>query len=512
MNILSNIAGLIAGRITQAVIPTLRARMDRSAQAMRGGMGRIGAKADLPAGAGGSSGDAGDGGRGQGGESVTGGRAQGFGGWKPRNAGPGIGFQLREWAGDIKNLFTGIKLPVSSINRTVNGLSDGSSEQPITIARGRNRSSSDSSSSFSLNPSRGRAGGAGVDGSSPVGSSTSPGLLGRITSLFTRKKIEDESPEGNRGNLSWWQRGWANNKGGRAGNAGGKRSAFVRSARLQALSQARFSKADRAARTYLKQKGSNPNWHAAKMGQLLASRRSAKRRLGQVAGLQAKATQLGAAASSRVAAGLASLAGKLPMLATRLALPVSLAVAVAKLPFQLSKMNDSRIESLREGTKYNGRLAAAFARYDAKTENLKALSARDTAGSTSWLIDQQNEFRSNLRPIRDLFTNAMNSGLGAGTWALNRFADYERGKVLAGQAVWKEIEDMRNGKGFNPADFLQNFKDLLAKDAAKKAADEKVVSQQFTSNLGGWSDAMRVDGLQNNRFNNVIKRPIPPLR
>ena len=313
----------------------------------------------------------------------------------------------------------------------------------------------------------------------------------------TRQAGKDQAKAGQ----AWWSRGWGN----KPTATGARPSARSRAARLTVMAQRRYQAADRAVKASNAAKKSGRGWHPAAHGQALAARNAAAQKLAQATQLQAKTTLVGSAASGRVAAGLMTLAKGLPQLASKLALPASAAVAVAKVPWQIKAMNDDRIQTMREGAKYNGGVAAAIARYDAKTENLKALNARDTASSTGWLVTEQNRLRTTLRPLESMATNAMNNVMAGGTRILNDQALAFENNVAAMTGASQMLFDSLS-KGRLPS--LKDIGDAAmqgVKDKdAQKIENEKVQSNQFGQHLGGWAQTMA--NKQDARFNNKPRK------
>ncbi len=338
------------------------------------------------------------------------------------------------------------------------------------------------------------------------------------------------SPGGNtNGNAAfdWWRRGWGNRvptgnstSGGNSffgrvknnlssfanrimGGNDAKKPAWMRAARLKVIAQKRLQQASAAVKSSLTSKG-KPGWHPAAHGKLLAAQRAAKQRLAQATGLQAKATNLGANAANKVAAGLATLALKIPMLAMRAAGPAAAVAGVARLPFWLAAHNDARIGSLRQRGDYNGRVAASMARYDESRANIRALSARDTAGSTDFLVQEQIKLANTLRPIQNALTNAANNVLGYGARGVtNVAAGVNEGANWFG-AFAAAGEQWMNGQGFNP----NKIKDQMDKDARDQVErDKKVQSRTFTNHLKGWEDS--INKKQEARRNRMPKRQLP---
>ncbi len=301
---------------------------------------------------------------------------------------------------------------------------------------------------------------------------------------------------------SFWKRGWGTLQNGQ------KRSTASRAARLTTIAQRRLSTAKKAVSASNKNRNS-PGWHPAAHGQLLANKNAAAQKLAQATAIQAKSTFAGALSSGRVAIGLSNLASKIPMLAARLALPAAIVTAAVRAPFQLAKMNDARLETLRESARYSSRIQAAFAKYDVKTENIKALNARDTAGSTEFLIDQQNKLRTTLRPFQAAAGTIINSAQGGITWALRKGIESQQAELDLIAAGIRSGQDALQGKVPNPGKHLVD----IANERLKAAAgDEKVQSQEFSNVFKAFSEGIvpqQQNGLANARFNNVT---IPPLR
>jgi len=355
-----------------------------------------------------------------------------------------------------------------------------------------------------------RSSGAGAGGNNRSGGNNSPGSNTNGNAAF-----------------DWWRRGWGNRTGGTGnsspattffgrvrdristsvnrlmgGNAA-KRPTWMRAARLKVIAQKRLQQATAAVKSSLASKG-KPGWHPAAHGKLLAAQRAAKQRLAQATGLQAKATNLGAAAANKVAAGLATLALKIPMLAMRAAGPAAAVAGVARFPFWLAAHNDARIGALRQRGDYNGRVAASMARYDESRANIRALSARDTAGSTDFLVQEQIKLANTLRPIQNALTNAANNVLGYGARGVtNVAAGVNEGANWFG-AFAAAGEQWMNGQGFNP----NKIKDQMDKDAKDQVErDKKVQSRTFTNHLKGWEDS--INKKQEARRNRMPKRQLP---
>jgi len=294
---------------------------------------------------------------------------------------------------------------------------------------------------------------------------------------------------------------------------GGKKSAITRAARLKVLTQKRFAAADRAVKASNKNRGSSTFSDAAH-GVLLATRRAAAQKVAQATALQARATSLGAVMSGRVAGGLMSLASKIPMLA-RFAGPVgigaSIGVAMAKLPFTLSRMNENRLQSQREGANYSGQLANAFAKLDLQKELNKANTARETAGSTSWLAEEQRKLSMTLQPIQSKLTDAWNNVQAFGTSVLNEELKRGQEKINWAGAVIAEAEEAwKNGRlpTWGGLKDKKEGADKIREEQAK--AREKFHETVFGNVTGAWAAA--IDHKKEARTNNKPKPPIPPIK
>jgi hypothetical protein len=351
------------------------------------------------------------------------------------------------------------------------------------------------------------AGGSGLGnfGSSAAKSDRSrPGFLSHMADRWAENQSSSETPSASQ---DWRKTGWGNRS---PGGQKAKRFSIGRAARLKWIAQRRLQQASAAVKA--SSMGRNlPGWHASTHAQLVARRRAATQRLDQATTLQARATNFGAVASGRVAHGLAALAGKLPGLAFRLASPNGIASTLARLPLILSKLNDTRIASLRAGRgDYNGQMAAAFAKYDLKTENIKALNARDTQASTNWLIDEQNKLRTALRPFQVMTQNAFNNVQAGTTMALRKTGEgISEATKWIGSAV-AEGENYLNGKGFR-FDRMRQIKEQVDKDAAARIKEEeKVFDRQFTNHLGGW--VAQIENKKEARRNAMPKHTLPKLK
>jgi hypothetical protein len=303
---------------------------------------------------------------------------------------------------------------------------------------------------------------------------------------------------------SFWQRGWG------ALQNGQKRSASSRAARLTTIAAKRLASAKRAVRVS-NQNRDQPGWHPAKHGNLLANKNSAAQKLAQATALQARSTIMGALSSGRVASGLVNLASKIPMLASRLAVPAAVAYAAIKAPFAIAKMNDNRIESLRDSARYNSRIQSALASYDVKTHNIAALNARDTAPSTEFLVNQQNKLRDTLRPFQAAMSDAANYTQGGLAWVATKFFEGHQLQFDLAAAAKKTAEDALQG---NPTDPIKNFNKIRADRDKKRAEDEKIQSQQFSDIFGALAKGALSDqqmNLDNARFNNVTVQPLRPI-
>jgi len=378
----------------------------------------------------------------------------------------------------------------------------------------------------------GRGGTSGAGGSSPARSRRPPSgwnIGNRIADWWGSRQAQMNSRGG--GDPSWWQRGWGNQSGSSQSGSGSsngnpsflqrmlsrftgrKKSAITRAARLKVLTQKRFAAADRAVKASNKNRGSSTFSDAAH-GQLLAKRRAAAQKLAQATGLQARATSLGALASGRVAGGLMSLASKIPMLA-RFAGPVgvgaSIGVALAKLPFTISRMNENRLQSQREGANYSGQLANAFAKLDLQKELNKANTARETAGSTSWLADEQRNLSKTLQPIQSKLTDAWNNLQAFGTSVLNEELKRGQEKINWAGAVIAEAEEAwKNGRlpTWGGLKDKKEGADKIREEAEK--AREKFHETAFGNVTGAW--ATTIDHKKEARQNNRPKQPIKPIK
>lgn len=338
-------------------------------------------------------------------------------------------------------------------------------------------------------------------GSSPAKAALPPAVTAKLITQAQQKTAPQQS------NQSWWKRGW---------NAmqSRKPSASFRAARLTTIAAKRLATAKKAVKTSNANKNS-PGWHPAAHGALLAAKNAAQQKLAQATQLQAKTTLMGSIASGRVAAGLGNLASKIPLLAAKFAGPVGAAITAAGAPFALSRMNDSRIESRRELARYSGQLSAAFAKYDTKTENLKALNARDQSSSTAYLIDQQNQLRTSLRPYQSMFSDLVNDAQGFATAGLNKLIQLDEMKQDAQMALFNEIKDIIPGMGGDGKfDFQGEFNKRQAARKKQRDDDEKVQGQQFTETMAGWANSLLGDqnGLLNARWNNVTKPSLRKIR
>lgn len=274
---------------------------------------------------------------------------------------------------------------------------------------------------------------------------------------------------------TWYRRGWGNRAGGR------KRWAITRAARLKTIAEQRLSAASRELRVSTANRG-KAGWSAEAHRKKSAAVKSARGRLGQAIALQARATSLGAAAFPPAAM-------------------VSTLVDIARLPWQLQTWNNSQ----REGARYSGQLSDAYSRHDLKTENLKALNAQGAAGSTSFLIGQQNGFRPRMQPYTSRLESGWNNAQGWVTGLANTQVDHVQNQANCGGAILAEHEQ---------AAMQMRFPSMTNVQQIKKQVDEMIeratpFQPQFADTSAAWVRA--IHHKREARWNNQPKPPVEKL-
>ncbi len=302
----------------------------------------------------------------------------------------------------------------------------------------------------------------------------------------------------------WWKRGFGNGTKGTP-----KRSRFTRSARLQTKAQKRLDNAIRTRDT-LGGKIGTSSYNEAAHKQAIASVKAAQERLGQATGLNAKATTMGAGASTKVAEALGRLGGGLIGLG-KLGWPVAMASFVARTPWIVRDLNDARINSLRHRGDHMGENAAAMTIFDKMTAQLAAKQVKDTAESTQWLVDEQNKLRRNLQPIGAKIENAVNGAMGIIPAAINGWVEGHKILVDETQAA-DELTKEGLIRGRNFMAWNKDEEKLVQKRAneiAQKRADQQnePINKAFAANIYGWVDAINYK--QDARRNNLPKKPLP---